>query len=298
MSVVEQEWLVEEKTPSGIEVRYGVKPKRCYEIRSPERPDGSHNFDWHEVPSVTTVLGVLDKSGPLIWWAQGIGGIGALRLQQAGVSLGQVRTLLDAGADDDARKAICDLLTQQKISTNHMRDKAADRGTAVHDAFESWAKTGVLPDPSIYPPTEEGYVLGLNEFIKTVNPEPLATEVLVASLDYGYAGRYDIRLRIPEACDVVAHRTPVKGPQYKRLSPGVLLADLKTSKGTYPSHALQLEAYEQASIESGYEPTEARGVLHVTADGDYAFKRVRADISDFLSVLEVWKRFQHSKEWL
>ena len=52
-------------TPSGIEISFQWEPKRKYQVRY-----RSHEYEgddlWREVPSVTTVLGVLDKSGPLI----------------------------------------------------------------------------------------------------------------------------------------------------------------------------------------------------------------------------------------
>jgi hypothetical protein len=294
---------VVEVTPSGIPVYYQSKPKRCYRIWT----GGEHRDDllesaqsigngeigdghlWRDVPSVTEVLSVLDKGGGLIWWAMKIGVEGVLSLIN-----GQY---LDPRYG--SMEEIVALLTEHKLTVNHQRDKAGNRGQAVHDAFEAWARTGLKPDPSIFPDEERGYVEGLLAFLEDVPTiEPLAAEVLVASVEHGFAGRYDIRFRTSEPHDVVVHRTPKKGPQYRRLAPGILLADLKTSRGTYPTHALQLEAYEAASIESGYEPTVARGVLHVSADGTYEFKRVRATIDDFLAVLNVWTRFQNSKEWL
>lgn len=286
-----------EVTPSGIEIFFQSQPKRLYRVRSPKRPDGSHNYDWREVPSVTTVLGVLDKSGPLIWWGQGIGGIGVLKLQALNVDFDPVLSLVVQGRDDEARAELCAILTKYQLSTNHVRDKAGSRGQAVHDALETWAKTGHKPDPSIYPPEEKGYVEGLLAFLADVpSAEPEACEVLVASVEHGYAGRYDIRLRTSLPHDVVVHRTPVKGPVYRTLAPGTLLADLKSSKGIYGSHSRQLEAYEEASIESGYEPTDARGILHVDAEGNYAFKRSWATFEDFRVVLDVWKSDQEMKE--
>lgn len=93
-----------EVTPSGIPVYYQSKPKRLYRIRSADYGGDISNLDWllesaqrepgedcgwslegwREVPSVTTVLGVLDKSGPLIWWAQGIAAEGVIELVRRG----------------------------------------------------------------------------------------------------------------------------------------------------------------------------------------------------------------------
>ena len=126
--------------------------------------------------------------------------------------------------------------------------------------------------------------MGLCKFLRDVNPEPVAAEVMVGSLEHGFAGRYDLRLRVPKECEVVFHRTPKRGPQYARLKPGVLLADLKTSKGVYATHHLQLAAYEGGSLECGYEPTVAQGILHVSAEGEYEFVRSKAVLADFLAI--------------
>jgi hypothetical protein len=299
---------VVEVTPSGIPVYYQSKPKRCYLIGpNPlntgrliaiglSGPDllGYLTDDWREVPSVTTVLGVLDKPA-LPWWGMTIGVQGVFELIQRGV------LLINCEANDFdpvvITPEIVDMLTEHKLTVNHVRDKAGNRGQAVHDAFEAWARTGLKPDPSIFPDEERGYVEGLLAFLADVPTiEPLAAEVLVASVEHGFAGRYDIRFRTSEPHDVVVHRTPKKGPQYRRLAPGIYLGDLKTSKGIYASHSRQLEAYEQASIESGYEPTVARGILHVGADGTYEFVRSWATFEDFRVVLDVWQSDQEMKE--
>ena len=282
-STTSREILHSSITPSGIEVAYGTEPKRFYLV------------DGQEVPSVTQVLNTLDKSGPLIWWGQGVAVDGVVELFRRGRLhlVGNEVCLWDGwNWVLPQEKALVSLLVEEKLSTNHVRDHAANRGLAVHDAFETWATTGTRPDPSIFPDEERGYVLGLLAFLDDVNPEPLAAEVMVGSVEHGYAGRYDIRLRVPAECQVVFHRTPKRGPRYATLKPGVLLGDLKTSKDVYVTHSLQLEAYEAASIECGYEPTEARGILNVTADGHYKFVRSRATADDFLCVLAVYRMLE------
>jgi hypothetical protein len=312
-----------EVTPSGIAVYYQSAPKRLYRIARRQRTpkvareihegrniglleallasaqanDSEANdlHQWIEVPSVTTVLGVLDKPA-LPWWGMKVGIQGVMTLcnldlvrifthgQQSALVVRNETGWMVAGEDQ-----IIELLTKHALTVNHVRDKAGSRGQVVHDALESWAQTGNLPDPSIYPPNEKGYVLGLLAFLKDVpSAEPVASEVLVASLKYGFAGRYDIRLKTTEEHRVVIHRTPKRGPKYALLAPGEYLGDLKSSKGIYSSHARQLEGYEQASIESGYEPTAGRGILHVSAEGEYEFVRSWATFEDFRAVLDVY----------
>ena len=314
-------------TPSGIPIYFQSEPKRLYRVGkfesldSAELPEdlvksaqGDWEGFWDEVPSVSTVLGVLDKPG-LPWWGMKVGADGVAKLHNLGMVksmvlpggsqpvLTCVRVIKREGAKGQTvreldwntwlvagEEQLVDLLVFAQLSTNHVKKSAGDRGQAVHDAFELWAAEGIHPDPSVFPPTERGYVEGLLAFLKDVpSAEPEGHEVLVASREHGFAGRYDLRLRTYEAHDVVVHRTPKGGPQYKRLEPARLLTDLKTSKGVYTTHPKQLEGYEIASVESGYEPTDARGILHVSSEGEYEFVRSWAVADDFLSTLNEWK---------
>lgn len=263
-------------TPSGLEVYYQAGPKRLYRVRQQHMqsdPEQAWQTEWVDVPSVTTVNGVIDKSGALTWWGQGVGGIGTLRLQALGIDLGPVWTLLGSGADDDARKELCALLTAQKLSTNHVRDKASDRGVNVHAAFEQWADDQrITPQPVVFAEHEQGYVQGLADFLKAVTlgePTDIQAEIMVASLKRRFAGRYDLRLTLQKPVEVVTRVYPKKPPKVETIPAGRHLWDLKTSKDVYATHFLQLEAYEGASVECGYEPTDYRGVIHVTADGRY-----------------------------
>lgn len=285
-------------TPSGIEIQYQAEPKRLYRVRRalPPSDQSEPNTPWLEVPSVTTVLGVLDKPA-LPFWGMKIGVEGTLALfnqghlalaynesQPIAVVNGAFGTVV-AGVEQ-----VIELLTHHKLTVNHVRDKAGVRGVGVHDALELWAETGKLPDPAMFPPEETGYVRGLVAFLQDVpSAKATACEVMVGSVKHGFAGRYDVRIKTTEPHQVVIHRTPVKGPQYALLAPGEYLADLKSSKGVYSSHHRQLEAYEGASIECGYGSTRGRGILHVSAEGEYEFVRSVATYDDFLVVLGVWK---------
>lgn len=66
-------------SPSGLEIHYEAGPKRLYRIR-----DWGTEADWQEVPSVSTVLGVLDKPA-LVYWGNKIGVDGVLELVERGL---------------------------------------------------------------------------------------------------------------------------------------------------------------------------------------------------------------------
>lgn len=278
--------IAETTTPSGIKVEYGVEPKRHYLVNG------------IEVPSVTAVLDVLSKDG-LQWWGMKVGVAGVLELAKMAVLVPSdfMLSQLD-GTNTDAWgvEEIVEALSRERLTVNHVRDKAGDRGQAVHDAFELWATAQTPIDLSLFPEEQLGYAKGLKQFLDDVKPRAIASEVMVGSVEYGFAGRYDIRFEIHEECQVVYKNTPKRGAHYATLKPGIYLGDLKTSKGIYHlKHDRQLEAYELASVECGYEPTDARGVIHVSADGTYEFSRSTATAEDFLAVLEVWKSDQSMK---
>jgi hypothetical protein len=295
-TLVKPEPLHVETTPRGIEVAYFVEPRRKYEIR---RAGGR----WKEVPSVTTVLGVLDKPA-LPWWGMRVGVQGVLTLFSMGLlkaycEHGLAPVLACRSSDIDIVAGVPqieDLLKRAKLTVNHVKDAAGDRGRGVHDAFELWAKEGHLPDPAMFPPAEQGYVQGLRRFIEESGAKAVAAEVQVGSVKHGYAGRYDIRIEYPNDVDLVVHHTPKRGEQRATLAAGVYLDDLKTSKDVYASHFLQLEAYEEASVECGYGPTEGRGVIHVDAEGNYKRVPSYATFADFRAVLGVWKAQERMKK--
>lgn len=187
------------------------------------------------------------------------------------------------------QESVMALLVANKLTVNHVRDKAASRGSSVHDAFETWCRTGHKPDVRDYPPQESGYVQGLLKFIEEVPVEPIEAELMVGSARHGYAGRLDL----------LAH-TDLKevqtGSRTKRVIPnGVGIIDLKTSKGCYPSHKLQLSAYAEAAEECGYGRTTYEAVVLVRESGTFDFIVSDARFSQFLDVRRCWSALQGLK---
>lgn len=306
-------------TPAGIEVYYQAGPKRLYRVWDGEsydmpeelagRPAGERSAPaFREVPSVSTILGVLDKSAALTWWGMKMGIAGLLELVTngavawSGTGFRQYVAGLGPIGEDADVDLIVDLLTTHKLTVNHVRDKAGDRGTSVHTAFEQWAADQrITPQPSVFPETERAYALGLATFLKELTlggPREIKAEVMVGSVEHGYAGRYDLRLELEHDVELTTKIYPKKAPVRKVFPAGRYLLDLKTSKRPYPTHALQLEGYEAASIECGYEPTDHRAVVHVTDDGRYELVPTSATIDEFLAVKGAYDATRREKEWL
>lgn len=189
------------------------------------------------------------------------------------------------------KESIVDLLKQHKLTVNHVRDQAADRGTNVHSALEAWVKTGVTPNPDFFPENERGYVEGLVRFINDAHPHPLMSEVMVASLD-GYAGRFDLLANLDG--EVVVKTYPTKPPVREQVN-GVWLLDLKTSKSVYTTYHLQLAAYRKAMEECGYGWVDAVGVVRLTDDGRYELVRGKATYEDFQAILGAYRALQGLK---
>lgn len=284
MTATEAVHGTEATTPNGTHIYYQAAPKRLYKVNDVQ------------VPSVTEVLGVIDKSGPLIWWGQGVGVEAVIRLITAGrISKQNGVVLVDTGDGwhDATKDNVVPLLTEYKLSTNHQRDKAGDRGNSVHKALEAWVETGLLPDPAFYPEEEQGYVSGLHFFLSDLKVDKrtkILSEVMVGSAEHGFAGRYDLQVGLAE-CELFGKKA-VKEVFQK----GRWIWDLKTAKSIYDTHFIQLEAYEGASVECGYKETVGRAVVRVGADGTYEVQKSRATYQDFLDVKKAYDAVRRVKE--
>src|SRR3990167_9265100 len=269
-------------TPSGVSIYYQAAPKRLYKVNG------------KEVPSVTGVLDVLEKGG-LSFWGMKVGIEGMCHLYRD-IQMSDDYQAWSVALEDVRVDQFVQKLTERKLTVNHVRDQAGYRGQAVHDALEVWATKGIMPQPDVYGPEERGYVSALANFLIDSGAEAVASEVMVGSAKHKYAGRFDLRARIPAALtEVVVKTYPKKQDLRGTLQGGEWLLDLKTSKGVYDTHYLQLEAYETASIECGYDPTVQRGVIHVTEDGRYELAVSKAVFADFKAILSAYKRLQALK---
>ena len=176
-----------------------------------------HLYTWNDagtvhgpLPSVTTILKVVDKSGPLVGWAKRETAACAVR------NLDMLVRMRETGGD----AAATDWL---KRIPDFERDTAADIGTRVHRLVEQVAR-GTEPEVT---PEEAPFVAAYRGFLATFRPRFLAVEEMVASLRHGYAGTLD-------AIAVIDGET--------------WLLDVKTGVGLYPETALQLAAYTFADF--------------------------------------------------
>lgn len=227
-----------------------------------ETPKRRYLLNGQVVPSVTQILGVLDKPA-LPWWGMQIGVKGLLHLHQQGVEIPW---------DDD--EGACKLLTEYKLTVNHVRDTAASRGVGAHTGLEEWAQDGTVPRPSRFAPEDRGYAQALAKALIALRPEPEACEVIVGSAVHGFAGRYDLRCRIDgKLCRL----------------------DLKTGKRVYDIALLQLAGYEVAALEMGEEPADRLLVLRLGQSGEFEVVESHATPEMFLGVKAAYDAMQALK---
>jgi hypothetical protein len=197
-------------------------PKHVYTWR-----DGT--VDSGPLPSVTGILGIVDKSGPLVGWAKRETAACAVR------NLDMLVKMRETGGDSAA-------VNWLKAIPDYQRDTAASMGTRVHALAESVARGQEVELTD----EERPFIAAYQQFLKEWEPTYLAAEEMVASMTYRYAGTLDA---------IVA------------MAGDVWCLDTKTGAGVYPDTALQLAAYSGAEFIGRPGDTKRYSIPKVTAYG-------------------------------
>lgn len=234
-----------------------------YENVTVEYRDASHRYWLHadggRVPavSVTSALKVLDKPA-LLKWAEDAGAEGAARL----AAMGELEHVPPSEAGDRVRL--------HKLGMDAKRDAGADRGTAVHNVLEFWAREQAVPDLADYPAEVRGYVQGLCMFLLAAHPKPTGVERFVGSVTHTYAGRLDLRADLDGRDCIVDLKTNPKGRVYDE------------------AH-LQARAYALADVECGAETPDGIVIVAVGEDGSFEMVECEAEAGDWLNVLGTYR---------
>lgn len=148
------------------------------------------------------------------------------------------------------------------------KDRRATEGTNVHEKVLEILSAGErIPSLADVTDAERGYAQGVIAWWSAVNPEAIASEQVVYSPEYRFAGRVDLIAEIRQQRTVV---------------------DLKTGFIGESAHA-QLAAYRLAADESGFGPIDAALILKVYEDGTYAAFPGLSAPEDFVRGLEVYR---------
>jgi hypothetical protein len=199
----------------------------------------SHRYklDGAWVPGVTTIIGVLDKSGPLSKWSA------QMVAEFVADNPNEVAALYTMGHEP--------MVNALKAMPWQKRDDKASRGTVFHDLAERIARGESVEVPA----DQEGMVEAALAFMADWDIEPVLVEQVVGSREHKYAGKLDF----------VADNN--KGPR--------AIFDWKSGKRIYTSAVFQTNAYGQAEFygENGDEKPladvgiEAAWGVHIRDDG-------------------------------
>jgi hypothetical protein len=141
------------------------------------------------------------------------------------------------------------------------RDAASELGTYVHDC-------AVRRTPlSQVDPVARPYLINFYDWVASSGVNIIATEKQVFNLTEGYAGTFDLLVEWPLTGDI-----------------GVI--DIKTSRGTYADHALQVVSYAMGefigeddvidvALTKALHSANTMALLHLTEDG-WRYQRVPA----------------------
>lgn len=208
---------------------------------------------------VSTIAKFLDPDPePLMHWAA--------KLDRVGVAELAVESL-DEGADDlgwlRSEGSISHKLREAEATWAHVRNRAAMRGTNVHERVFLALATGTTP-PSLADLSDEerGYGQAAFAWWRDRRPEPLAAEQVTISHTLGVAGRFDLLAGIGD---------------------DVTLVDAKTREKprTYASDHVQLAGYEALNTECGVGSSDRRIVLVLLPDGTYQEFEGCGEAADF-----------------
>ena len=159
------------------------------EARHVTAPSGRGRARWYQItgvdgepyPSVTMVTGSLEKGFLLPWTSKMIREANAAEF---GVYAEHGRVLTPTSLNL--------ILDRTKHAAKNYAMKSADRGTRAHEVIESLlGDAEPLHDDDLSP-----YIEGFKSWQTRFKPEVVATETVVYSDQYGYAGRADVVFRL------------------------------------------------------------------------------------------------------
>ena len=199
--------------------------------------EGRHRYtvDGQKIPSVTTILGVINKPG-LPYWAAGLVARAAITNHTHWM------TRLENGENPES------IIDDLKHAPWIERDKAASRGTRIHAVLEA-AATG---DPTSCPPDLLPMAEHAINLLDNENIEPTYTEARLYNREHWYAGTADLIATIGNE---------------------TWLLDWKSSRSLHDTYIMQLEAYAHADKivtdedESPMPRIDRLGIIHIGDTG-------------------------------
>lgn len=200
----------------------------------------------------------------------------AARTQLIGVAELAEPLTSDHGADLGwltSQEGIQSALEDAELTFEHIRDRAAKRGSNVHEiALQALALGRSVPDLDSLTEEERGYAQAVMSFWLEEEPEVEQVEQIVYSERLGVAGRLDLR------CSIASRD-------------GIGVLDAKT--GRYISAAAHTQVgggYPLLAEESGFGSSEWALILKLSEDGTYELIEAQAEPEDFEAAVDMYRR--------
>jgi hypothetical protein len=207
-----------------------------------------------EMDSVSSIVGTLDAPA-LLHWFEDHGARGGAKAALMGE--------LDGVPDEE----ILERVKQLGLGASAQRDEAADRGLAVHTAFERLG-AGEALRLGDHPAAWRGWMQGVARAWLALNPTVVESEQIVCHQEHGYAGRFDLVAR----------------------ADGLTLLDYKSGKGkVYDKAHYQTRLYEMARVACGMEPVERIVIVGVDEQGGFQLVECEATEDDALALLRTFR---------
>jgi len=258
--------IAEAVQPQGVVALYGGEVLLTFDAKTHRYVVTDHGRTF-PVPSVTTILSVVDKSGPLTQWA-------------ANCAIDCLREKIQPGQTYD-EIALEGIFQDARFNFRRINREARSIGSVVHNWIERYLKAAAGEVPPPFPLNQQARRCceAAMAWIREREFQPLAVELKLYSRRYRYAGTMDSA--VGGVAMVSGHRSVV---------------DWKTSGGIYPEYRLQTAAYAQAYEQMTGEPIEERWVVRLGKD-DGAFEAVcfphsqqTADLRAFLAAFRLYQR--------
>jgi hypothetical protein len=226
---------------------------------------GLRFYTWQglEYPSVTTIRRLAGVPHGLHQWQLG-------EVAKAAIDLAPEIMQAQVNPDQQERDALLTKLRADlRAAATAERDAAARLGIAVHDA------AAAQQAPSEASPEVRARLGQFHDWLAVSGAQVLATEFQCWNLSVGYAGTADLLVRLEDG--------------------SIWLVDLKTGKGVYGEHALQLIAYLMAEfvgaddvvdeeVSALLHTASGMAVLHLADDG-WEFRAMAPDA-------DTWRAFR------
>jgi hypothetical protein len=243
------------------------------------KPKGKAWSGTGRLTGVSTVCAPLDfRPDNLMRWAARLNGEGIAILASEGLSCDDVEDMRASLAWLGSADAIWQALQDSELTFEHVRDRAAARGTNVHKhALHALASGAAVPAFDQLTEEERGYARGVMAFWHECEPETLQAEQVVWSDRLGIAGRFDLRARL------------MGSYRGQSLLGATCMVDAKTSGFIAAKHHGQLAGYDLLARECGIGESERRLILQVGDDGSYELLDSAASHDEFEDALRVYR---------